>query len=125
MKRNSRIFAVLVAALAFMVIVPSFGFADPAIVIKDDVCGMLDSDGNLTVLTEDSIKVGTFSNNCNATLSCKTKGVTNTTGKAVHWDFDSAGSLPCNTGFGVTEQWHEIISKSGVAHLICHVNMCP
>jgi hypothetical protein len=104
---------------------PSLVRAEGAIVIKDDGCTMLDASGNPSVPTEDSIKVGTFSNNCNSTISCKAKGVENTTGKAVHWDFESAGYISCSTGFGDTNDWHEIISKSGVAHLICHVNTCP
>jgi len=124
MKRILKSLAVLTAAAALVVVMmPSLAVADGAIVIKDEACGLFDGDGGV-VVTNDTVQVGTFSHNCNSTISCKTKGVANSTGKAVHWDFDSSGGISCGTGFGSTTDWHEIVSKSGVAHLICHVNTC-
>jgi len=124
MKRILKSLAVLTAAAALVVVMmPSLAVADGAIVIKDQACGLFDGDGGFE-FTTDTIQVGTPSSNCNSTISCKTKGVANSTGKAVHWDFDSSGGISCGTGFGSTTDWHEIVSKSGVAHLICHVKTC-
>ena len=89
-----------------------------AVVINDQGCGLLDGDGNFVSADSDHT-VLTQSNNGNAVLKCSVKGVANSTGKAVHYDFESTG-IPCGIlGGGVTENWEETVSASGNATLTC------
>jgi len=104
-------------------VVPTSALAAAAVVIRDDGCMMVNQYGVVNVVADQNHRVGTFSRNCNSTVQCKATGVTNTTGKAIHHDFGTTGG-PCFTGFGYTTNWHQIISKSGVAHLVCHINEC-
>ncbi len=125
-KSLSSVAALLALAVAVIVtMVPSRARAEGAEINKDVGCTMYDANGNLTVIASDSVQIGTNSQRCNSTISCKAKGVDNTTGKAIHWDTDTTSNGLCSTGFGITDRWSEIISTSGVAHLICHVNTGP
>jgi hypothetical protein len=107
-------------AMAFVVLLfAPMVWADPAIVIKDFGCGMLDGNGGF-VFTTGSIDVITSSGNSN--LQCTANGVPNDTGSAVHWSFDNTGFL-CGTLDGnLTEEWQETVSNGGNATLICKVH---
>jgi len=115
-------FAILLAVGAITLVAPSLANAEAAVVVTDAGCGMLDGDGNF-VASESSLSVTTNSANCNGTLTCKAKGVTNTAGTTVKFNFASTDLL-CSTPAGLTEQWQEVVTKSGQASLVCHVNMC-
>ena len=92
-----------------------------AIVINDKGCGMLDGDGGFVFADRDHAVI-TPSPNGNGMLSCKVKGVPNSTGKAVIWNFENRGSLvQCGTPAGPTDNWQETISASGNATLTCLV----
>lgn len=91
--------------------------AEGAVVINDATCGMLDGDGNF-IFADSSHSVETSSNNDNSVFICKASNVPNSTGKAVRYDFDSTG-LPCGTLAGSTNKWHETVSASGEAKLVC------
>jgi hypothetical protein len=120
MKRDFRRFAVLLPAVAFLLMVPSLGLADPATVINDGGCVMFDGDQNLVVVSYDSLAVGTASDNCNSMIQCKASGVTpSSTGKTVKFT-----DFVCSTGFGVTTRSQQIVTKSGQASLTCHINTC-
>jgi hypothetical protein len=109
----------LVAGLATFAAAPAFSDSDnAAIVAKDGLCGLQDGDGNF-VLTSSSIQV--TNNGGVTTLVCKVKDVPNSTGSAVHYDFESTGFL-CNTNGGQTEDWSETVSASGNATLVCRIN---
>ncbi len=109
------------------VIFASFGFsaqtfAAPAVVITGESCGMLTPDG--FTLTTDTKQVSTSSSNGNTMLQCKTK-LPDYTGGVQHYDQASTGSqcgILTNAGFFITEDWHETISDSGQATLICKYN---
>jgi hypothetical protein len=91
--------------------------ADAAVIINDFACGIPDGDGNF-VITDASHSVQTQSHNGNTVLKCSAKGVPNSTGKAVQWDYDSLG-IPCGTLSGITNDWHATVSASGNATLTC------
>jgi hypothetical protein len=50
-------------------------------------------------------------------VTCTVTGVSNTTGRAVHWDFENTG----NTCGGGTD-WKQTLSASGNAKLVCHID---
>lgn len=109
------------------VILASFGFsaqafATQAVVITGEACGMLTPSG--FTVTSDTKKVSTNSANGNAMFQCKTD-LSDYTGGAQRYDQASTG-LPCGilteTGFVATNDWHETISESGQATLICKYN---
>jgi hypothetical protein len=91
--------------------------AKGAVVIRNTGCGMLDGNGGF-VFTTNTLVVGTPSGNDK--LQCRAK-VPNSSGKAVHYDFQSTG-LICGTFFNITTTWHETVSASGRATLTCVVN---
>jgi hypothetical protein len=116
--KKTMIGAACVLALAAFLLVPMTGWADPAVVIMDFGCGLIDGDGGF-VLTYGTIEIQNSSGN--ATLKCHATGVANDTGQAVHWDFDNTG-LECGTSDGLTTDWHETVSASGNATLTCVVH---
>jgi len=94
--------------------------ADPAIIITDFGCGMLDGDGGF-VGTTDSKVVNTNNANGIINFKCHVKDVANSTGMAVHWDYETAG-FSCNTLFGSTTDWKETVSADGNAVLTCKIH---
>ncbi|MGH7948124.1 MAG: hypothetical protein ACREQF_02740 [Candidatus Binataceae bacterium] len=100
---------------------PSPAIAAPATVINDAGCLMVDGNNNPVVVTFDSLAVGTASDNCNSTIQCKASGVTpSSTGRTVKFT-----DFLCSTTFGLTTRTQEVVTKSGQASLVCHVNTCP
>jgi len=95
--------------------------AEPAVLIDGTTCAMIDGNGGF-VLTNDTKTVVTNSANSNLMFKCKAEDVINDTGSAVTYDY-STSSIPCgiitDTGFVLTEDWHETVSASGMATLIC------
>lgn len=97
-------------------------FATQAVVVTDEACGMLTPNG--FVLTTDTKRVATSSTNGNAMFQCKTS-LPDYTGGNQHYDQASTG-LQCGiltqNGFAITNDWHQTISDSGQATLICKYN---
>ena len=110
----------LVASL--MLVTPAAN-ADPAIIITDFACGLLDGDGfgfgttDTKVVSSQNGKPG----NRNINFKCHATGVPNSTGKAVHWNFDNTG-FTCGTLFGSTTDWKETVSAGGKAVLTCKIH---
>lgn len=97
-------------------------FATQAVVITGEYCGMLIPNG--FTLTSDTKKVSTNSANGNAMFQCKTD-LADYTGGAQRYDNASTGlycGILTQTGFVTTNDWHETISDSGQATLICNYN---
>ena len=89
-----------------------------ALVINAQYCTLLDGNGAM-VSASSSHAVTTQSANGNVLLKCSVKGVSNSTGRAAHFDFKNTGFL-CNVGI-LTSNWHNKVSKSGNATLTCFV----
>lgn len=104
----------------------AMGQSNRAVVIHDGSCFLLDGLGNF-VSTQRSNKVGTHSGT--AKFSCHAEVIPSPTGRAVHYDGDHhpdlPEELPCGIefpgGLFLTNDWHETVSASGTATLICHV----
>jgi len=120
--------AILLLCVSF-----SFGQSKRAVHITEGQCGLLDGDGN-TVVTDDVKIVITNSAKGNLILRCKTQGVENNQGTAVHWDAwtnpDTFTQLsadpapkPCvgtnGSSLLLTEDWHIVVSKKGNAVMTC------
>jgi hypothetical protein len=92
-------------------------------VIRDGSCTMLDGNGD-TVVASNVQTTATLSENGNVTFKCSVKEAENDSGRAVRFDFASTG-FTCQVpavpfgGCVTTENWHETVSKSGNATLIC------
>jgi len=86
---------------------------DPAIVINDFGCGLMDGDGNFA-FADASHAVVTSSGN--STLKCSAT-VANSQGKAVNYN-----DFLCGTPLGLTTDSHETVSASGQATLTCKVH---
>ncbi len=119
MKKRVLILFVVIFALVGLVVALPMASATPAIVINDSGCGLLDGDGGVVSATSDHT---VLTNNArgNTVLICKVKGVANSTGKAVHYD-NASTDLVCGTFGGLTTHWHETVSASGNATLVCLV----
>lgn len=99
--------------------------ADPAVVINPaGGCNMLDGNGG-GVFTTDTKIVATQSQNGNSQVQCKADVTPSSTGQPVRYDYASTGAQ-CGIlnpfGAQVTTIWHEIVSASGEAMLICQVH---
>ncbi|HEX6322256.1 MAG TPA: hypothetical protein VFZ36_00915 [Vicinamibacterales bacterium] len=114
-KRMIFIAGVIVAAAAMLYVEPAK--TQGAVVIDSIGCSLFDGDGAI-VGADSGRAVVTPSGN--GTLVCKVKGVANSTGSAVHYDFASTG-IVCGTPAGITENWHETVSASGNATIVCSV----
>ena len=107
-----------VLALALLSVTGSALANLPAVHINDFGCGMFEGNGGY-VYTDSTSVVITASGNAN--MKCQRKDpVPNNTGKAVIYNFENTGML-CGTEAGATTKWHETVSASGQATLICQV----
>lgn len=109
------------ACASLLVLFAVSAAADPAIIVTDNGCGLLDGDGGQVFSSSDKT---VFSNNGqggNVTLKCYLSGVANSTGKAVKWNFDNTGAA-CVTLFGATFNWREVVDSEGDAVLTCKIN---
>ena len=116
MRKHLVLFAGAIALAVVASVAPAS--TEGAIVIKDGGCSLLDGNGGF-VSADSSQSVVTPSGN--GVLICKVKGVPNSTGRAVRHDFASTG-ISCGTAAGSTQDWHETVSASGNATLVCPVN---
>ena len=128
--------AVLLPAIALMAITPAVSANNGAINIKNQSCGLFDGDGNIYpvdgVLDSGHLvlpKSGTGNFRCSA-------DVPNSSGHAVTYDstnnpFTKNGGDPvtCTLYAGEggpapveTLDWHETVSASGQASLVCHID---
>jgi hypothetical protein len=108
--------AVLFVAMFGMITTQTQATGAGAVVIKDDGCAMVDENGDVTVFSSSNVRVQNSKGN--ALIQCKAF-TPNTTGAAIHWNFDNTGFL-CLTNAGFTEKWQQTISDEGDASLICH-----
>jgi hypothetical protein len=115
---NTKItFAILVAITASMFGATTLhsAIAEPAVIIIDNGCKLIDQDGNVTFLAASDTEVYTSSGN--AVIKCKGE-TENDTGKSIKWNFDNT-TFKCFTKLGLTDNWQETISTSGKVTLSC------
>ncbi len=93
--------------------------ADPAeVTIEDDLCSMLgESEG--VFVQGDLHQVEASSANGNIKVSCSQDLEPTTTGRSVIFNFDNTGIM-CTAMGNPTDDWHQVISRSGKAKLTCH-----
>lgn len=95
--------------------------ADSAVVINDFTCGLLNASGGFFT-AQGGHAVYSNDANGNSMITCHAglppgeypQG-------AVKWNYANTG-LTCNTLFGQTTDWQEIVTPGGKASLVCHIN---
>ena len=94
--------------------------AESALVISSSGfgCVVLDGDGEEVVTNGGVVNVSTPSQTGVATFVCSTDGVSNESGRVQRFD---SGFLCWVTGVGSTEDWHVIVTPSGISTLVCHI----
>lgn len=111
----------VVFVFAIIAMVTCMAYAEPAVLIKDDLCVVIDGNGNF-VLSQDNMNIITLSQAGVIVAQCRAKDLANDTGEAVHYDFESTG-LVCGvislTGFELTEDWESTVSSAGNVTLTC------
>lgn len=92
-------------------------FADPAeVTIEVDGCWMFQEGG---YVQGDVHQVATSSANGNIKVSCSTDLEPTSTGRSVIYNYDNTNAL-CTALGNPTDDWHQVISRSGKAKLTCH-----
>ena len=115
MKKLSISLFTIIALALFLVSWTTASKYDGAVHIGPTTCGVLDGDGNI-ILADGNAVITPFGN---GNLKCQVKLADNSTGRAVTYDYENTGLL-CNvTGAGLTDKWHETVSKSGNVTLQC------
>jgi hypothetical protein len=116
------VFRVLAICLVFGGVFALSGFTaddnNAAVVIKDTGCTVLNGDGGAEFVEG---RITVMNNGGVTNFICKGKGVPNSTGQAVKFNFENTGFL-CNTSGGVTDDWQNVVSASGNVTLHCKVH---
>jgi hypothetical protein len=105
----------LLAGLAAFAALPAFSASPTS--DTDFPCLLRDSEGNVVLATSSSevtTKGGT------TTMKCSAKGVTNTTGKTIHWSYSNTGYV-CVAEAGETIDWKATLSTAGSVMLTCKI----
>ena len=125
MKKIATLLIVVAVAVAGFALYPNTEATalDGAVVIRpDSQCGLFDGDGGFLVTPATIQIVATPSNNTNTHIRCKAT-VPNNSGTATFFDAANTG-FPCiftsPNGLQTTTNWHETVSASGKATLVCH-----
>lgn len=106
--------------MSSMFFVALSAYAAPAVIVTDFGCGMPDGDGGSVFTTDTKVVNSNNGKGGNINFKCYFSDVPNSTGKAVHHDFESTGFL-CNTTFGTTENWRGVVDSEGEAVLSCKI----
>ena len=113
-----------------MVYLLSFGsaFADPALVIGIDDCGLFDGNGNPVLGVGTGVTISAQNVNGNVTHTCTVNEVTpSDSGRTAVFNIDSPETFGrlCGMDDGsggniaVTDDWHEVVTRNGRAKLVC------
>ena len=97
-------------------------FAEPAIILTDFACGMMDGNGDYIFTRDTKVVSAIKKNGTNVNLKCYASDVANSTGKAVKWNYENTG-LACGTQYGATDDWQTIVDTEGNAKLSCIVHL--
>ncbi|MBO9618870.1 MAG: hypothetical protein J7539_07535 [Niabella sp.] len=118
MKKRSILLAAVLAVATFVI---SWKAAsdNAAVHITDFNCWLYNGAGHLVDAMGSGNAVITHSDNRN--VVCKASGLANPMGSEVMFNAENKG-VPCNALGVFTKDWHETVSASGEATLICHVH---
>lgn len=95
----------------------------PALVIRDTGCGAMATDGSIIMPLDFQAVVTTTGIGKNVVLTCRGQQPASIPApeQTVSFDYASTGRL-CDTPFGVSENWVEVITPSGQVTFSCRVN---
>ena len=89
--------------------------SEGAIQARGAVCGVKDGDGAFQMSTNSHVVTTSSGVSMHR---CSVKDVPNSSKRMIRYDFSNTGMM-CWTAEGPTEDWHETVSASGQATLIC------
>lgn len=118
-------FKYITTLLAIYLLSIGSALAEPALVIGIEGCTLLDGNGNIEVAVGSGITVSANSSNGNVMHTCSATVTPPDSGRSAIFNVDNTG-YPCglDDGFGgnvaVTDDWHQVVSKSGKAKMVCH-----
>ncbi len=111
-----------VFSLSLLALFSSASFAEPAVMISDFRCTLFDGDGGFFSTNDTKVVNSNNGKGGQINFKCHASGVPNSTGTAVHYDFESTGQR-CNTLFGSTTDWKEVVDSEGNAQLTCKIHV--
>jgi len=122
---KSLFYGPMLAVFAFMFLFSSAVSAEPALLIGIDGCVLLDGNGNAVVGT--GVTIDSRSANDALTHICSTDVAPPASGHAAIFNVDSWAPYRVLCGIddgeggdlAQTEDWHEVVSASGKAKLVC------
>jgi len=99
--------------------------AQAEVQIDETGCFVIDGDGNgdlidATALGGDAVIRAVMTPSGNSKITCNGTAAP-AQGRAQISDNESTGFL-CNTSFGLTADWHNVVTKSGRVSLTCYIN---
>jgi hypothetical protein len=103
-----------------LMLAASTAIAEPAIILTDFGCGMLDGDGVGFFTSDTKVVSSVGKQGTHVNLKCHASGVANSTGKVVKWTSDDFGA--CGTQFGSTYDWKIVVDTEGNAVMSCKVH---
>ena len=89
--------------------------------IGEDYCAATDSEENLVFQYDRKAMINVITKAGTMIFKCRMDGVPNSTGRVMEWSGESTGET-CWTFFGVTDNWTQRLTPSGVANITCQVN---
>jgi hypothetical protein len=105
-----------------LMLAASTAFAEPAIILTDFGCGMVDGDGNGVWTTDTKVSSSVNKKGTNVNFKCFASGVANSTGKTVKWNSDDFFGQPCGTQFGSSDDWRIVVDMEGNAVMSCKIH---
>jgi hypothetical protein len=121
---------VSVAAAATLYAGAAFAQAEVSAEVSIDEisCSVFDGNGDIKEINNpaiggDAMVQAVLTPSGNSKISCSGSlplDAAPALGRAVVWDFESTGIM-CSTTYGLTTDWHNVVTKSGRVTLTCHV----
>ncbi len=96
-------------------------YADPAIILTEFGCGLLDGDGAGVWTNDTKVVSSRNKGGSNINLKCYASNINNTSGSVVKWNMDNTGYL-CGTQFGDTDDWRIVVDTEGNAVMTCKIH---
>jgi len=114
---------IVFACASFLMLFATLALAEPAVVVSDESCTLLDGDSDFIAATDTQFVFANNSKDGNYTFKCSAKEVDNSTGGPVKWDNENTGLLCFIPVLGqLTDDWFENVSTTGNATLTCRIH---
>lgn len=114
-----------VAAASVVLLYSGSAFSAAEVRIDKTACGVLDADGRGQRLDPGNAVIHQVkAENGNSKITCSGKlpaGAALPDKGSANFSPKTHPNIRCGTGFGATQDWHNVVTKSGQVTLTCHV----